>query len=106
VRHHKALADIISLVKKAVDEGAPLLTAEERVNQALAQVTAGQTFTEEQQRWLGRIRAHLVQNLSVDQVDFDLIPALSDPGGWGKANRVFQGRLDSIIQQINEAIAA
>ncbi len=71
----------------------------------MATVTAGRTFTEEQQNWLGRIRAHLVQNLSVDQADFDLIPALSDPGGWGRANKAFAGTLDVIIQQINEAIA-
>ena len=38
--HHKALVDIISMVKRAAIEATPLLTAEERVNAAVAQVTA------------------------------------------------------------------
>jgi type I restriction enzyme, R subunit len=106
VHYHKALVEIISMVKHAVREQEPLLTAEERVKQALAKVTAGREFTVEQAKWLDRIKSHLVENLSISQGDFDLVPVLSDPGGWGRANRDFNQRLDELLKQMNEAVAA
>ncbi len=104
--HHKALVDIISMVKHAADETEPLLTAEERVARAFDSLTAGRYFTREQSLWLSRIREHLVENLSIDRGDFDSIPILSHAGGWGRANRVFDGRLGELIRDINEVIAA
>jgi type I restriction enzyme, R subunit len=102
----KSLVDIISMVKHAAKDEEPLLTAAERVDRTLARITQGQTFTEEQQRWLDRIRAHLIENLSIDREDFDIIPIFSREGGWGKANRLFGDRLDVIIKEINAAMAA
>ena len=34
------------------------------------------------------------QNLSIDRDDFDDVPVFADRGGWGRANRVFDGELD------------
>lgn len=106
IHYHKALVDIISMVKHAAEEQQPLLTAAERVQRAFAMVTAGQTFTEDQQKWLDRIREHLVANLSIDQEDFDIVPVLANAGGWGNANRTFNGKLARLIKRFNEAIAA
>lgn len=103
---HKALADIISMVKNASSETAALLTAEERVNAAVERVLSGQTLSEEQARWMEYIRQHLVANLSIDQADFDIVPILSDRGGWGRANRVFAGQLVHWITSLNEELVA
>jgi type I restriction enzyme R subunit len=105
-RYKKALVEIISMVKHAADEQQPLLTAEERVEKAFTAVMAGRTFTDEQRQWLDRIRSHLIANLSIDPEDFDLVPVLEQAGGWGKANRVFEGMLEDLIRTINRAIAA
>jgi type I restriction enzyme, R subunit len=105
LRYHKALVDIISMVKHAVREQEPLYTAEERVKLAFVKVTAGRTFTEEQRQWLDRIRDHLVQNLSVDKEDFDTVPVFSRAGGWTRANGVFENRLPELLTNFNEAIA-
>ena len=94
------------MVKHAADETEPLLTAEERVARAFDSLTAGRYFTREQSLWLNRIREHLVENLSIDRGDFDSIPILAHAGGWGRANRVFDGRLGALIRDINEVIAA
>ena len=102
----KNLVDIISMVKHAAKDEEPLLTAAERVDRALARITQGQTFNEEQQRWLDRIRSHLIENLSIDRDDFDVIPIFSREGGWGRANRIFGDRLESILMELNEALAA
>jgi type I restriction enzyme R subunit len=106
LHYHKALVEIISMVKHAADESQPLLTAEERIRQAFAELTANKSFTAEQQKWLDRIRDHLVANLSIDQDDFLLMPVFEQSGGWLQANRVFDGRLQELLTELNEAIAA
>ncbi|MBN1654575.1 MAG: DEAD/DEAH box helicase family protein [Deltaproteobacteria bacterium] len=106
VRYHKALVDIISMVKRAAYEQAPLLNASERVAAAFERVTAGRSFTAAQQKWLDRIRAHLIENLTIDSTDFNVIPLFDNHGGWNKANKDFNGKLSGLLQQFNEAIAA
>lgn len=106
LRHHKAFVDVISMIQHAARDEAPLLTADERVDRAIARIVAGKTFTDEQRRWLDRIREHLIQNLSIDRDDFEAVAILERAGGWGRADRVFGGQLGEILKQINGAIAA
>lgn len=106
LRYDKALADLISMVKHASDEQSPLLTAAERVERAFAKITDGRAFTPEQQQWLDRIRGHLIENLSIDEEDFEVFPIFERAGGWGRAVKVFAGELPQLIHQFNEAIAA
>ena len=94
------------MVKHAADEQQPLYTAEERVERAFRSVTAGRTFTPEQQQWLDRIRQHLRENLSLDQEDFKRMPVFTRYGGLTKASIVFQGELPDLIEKFNQAIAA
>ncbi|MCB5275919.1 putative DNA repair helicase RadD [Arthrobacter sp. SO5] len=103
-KYSKALVDIISMVKHAAAETAPLLTAEERVSAAVARVTAGRSLTDEQQLWIALIERHLVANLSIERDDFNLIPILSARGGWGRANRAFDQQLDEWLAQLNEEL--
>jgi len=97
--YHRELADIISMVRHAA-LNEPLLDASERVDRALLRFREGKTFTVEQERWLELIRAHLVENLVVDEADFRLIP-FSRHGGWNKANTVFDGKLKRVLEEIN-----
>lgn len=105
LRYDKALADIISMVKHASNAESPLLSAEERVHAAFHRITEGKSFTDEQQQWLDRIRAHLIENLAMDEDDLDSFPIFERAGGRGRAEKVFAGRLPELIQQCNEAIA-
>ncbi|MBE7465519.1 MAG: DEAD/DEAH box helicase family protein [Planctomycetes bacterium] len=105
VRYHKALADLISMVQHAASESAPLLTAAERVDRALAKVTAGQVLTEVQRQWMDRIREHLIENLSIDQGDFAL-PVFEREGGWKPANLAFAGGLPELLKRLNKEVAA
>jgi type I restriction enzyme, R subunit len=104
--HHKALIDIISMVKRAALDSSPLLTAEERVNQAVDRVIEGRELTDVQAKWMEYIRQHLVQNLSIEEDDFEVIPVLSDHGGWGRANRVFEGQLPELLGELNKELVA
>lgn len=104
--YHKALADIISMVKHAAREEEEIFSAEERVDRALQRVTTDKAFTEEQKKWLVYIREHLLQNLTIDLEDFDYIPVFERHGGKGTAIKVFDNQLESLIAEINFAIAA
>ncbi|MCB1128898.1 MAG: restriction endonuclease subunit R, partial [Verrucomicrobiae bacterium] len=84
-RGFNALADVISMVKHAAAQQAPLLTAEQRVDQALDAFLNAHQFTTEQMRWLSLVREHLVNNLSMNEEDFDLTPLLEMRGGRAKA---------------------
>jgi type I restriction enzyme R subunit len=106
VRYDKALVDIISMVKHAARDQEPLFTAAERVHRAFETVTTGKQFSEEQQKWLDRIREHMIANLSIDKDDFEVVPIFSRFGGWTPANRTFNNNLGTIIRDLNEAIAA
>jgi type I restriction enzyme R subunit len=52
------------------------------------------------------IRQHLVQNLSIEPDDFDIIPVLADRGGWGRANRTFDGHLAELLDELNMELVA
>ena len=106
VARHKEVVDIISMVKNAAAETSLLLTAEERVDAAIERAVAGKVLTAEQQQWLTYIRNHLVANLSIDREDFDLVPVLSDRGGWRRASQIFDGQLDELIADLNRELVA
>lgn len=105
-KYRKALVDIISMVKRAAIDGSLLLTAEERVTAAVAKVSEGRPLSDDQQQWLGYIEQHLIENLSIDRDDFDLIPVLSSHGGWGRANQIFDRHLPELLEQLNEELVA
>jgi len=104
--YHKDTVDIISMVKHAAKETEPLLSPDERVNQAIQKVTAGKKLNDEQQKWMEYIKEHLKQNMTLDEEDFSIVPALSDRGGLNKFKKVFADDYNNIINEINLAIAA
>ena len=103
---HKTMADIISMLKNADTKENPLLTAEERVNQALVTLAKGHSFTPEQKEWLQYIKEHLVINLAIERDNFDIVPVLERHGGLTQARKIFGESLDSILEEINYQLAA
>jgi len=104
--YHKALADIISMVKHAADKQEAILTAEERVSRAMEKMFASSDLTEEQAIWLNMIREHLIENLTIDERDFEDLPIFYDRGGIAKARRIFGSELVPLIREFNTAIAS
>ena len=94
----RTLADIVSVVRYAIggeDELAPFADGvRERFNGWLAmQQTAGNTFTEEQIRWLEDIRDHIAGSVSMEMADFQYAP-FNQQGGLGKAYELFGDELE------------
>ena len=102
--YNKDLADIISIIRHAA-KGEELLTAETRVNRSIEKIKANRSFSEEQEKWLELIRKHLVDNLLMEKDDFDYLPIFAREGASSKKlDKIFDGKLDKIIDEINEAV--
>lgn len=98
------LADIISMVKHAANKE-PLISAKERVDLAVAKVVDDKTLTPQQQEWLGLIKKHLIENLTIEPEDFNSMPIFVNFGGsFNRVNRDFDNNLMSYIAQINAAM--
>ena len=104
--YHKSLVDIISMIKHAVKEDEELLTSEERVTRAINKLKEEINFSPDQEKWLELIKNHLIENLTIDKDDFELLPVFTRKGGISVAKRIFNGIFDTIISRLNELIAA
>ena len=103
---HKAMADIISMIRNADDDSYILLTAQERVERVIGEMIAAYDFNSEQLQWLAFIKEHLIQNLTLDKQAFNLIPVFERHGGLSRARKVFGPDLDDLITTINLKITA
>ena len=104
--YHKDTVDIISMVKHAAKDSEPLLSPDERVNQAIEKVTAGKKLNIDQQKWMEYIKEHLKQNMTLGEEDMKELPVFTDRGGLTKFKKVFAEEYQNIINEINIAIAA
>lgn len=66
---------------------------------------AGEKFTEEQMEWLRMIRDHIINSFHIERDDLDMAP-FDAKGGLGKMYQLFGGKMDSLIDELNEALAA
>jgi type I restriction enzyme R subunit len=104
--YNREFADIISMIRHAAT-GGELLTTEQRVNKAFMKVKSDRSFNEQQEKWLELIKRHLLENLLMEKEDMDYLPIFTREGAsWGKLNKVFNDDLETIIPEINQAIAA
>jgi len=67
--------------------------------------TQDSKFNEEQLHWLEMIKEHIVGSLSIEKADFDSVP-FKPEGGLGKAYQLFGEELYSIMDELNEVLAA
>ena len=104
------LTDIVSLVRFALHQQDALVPYRELVNLRFAQwvaqqETAGVIFTPAQREWLELIRDHVAASMGIDMDDFEYAP-FAQKGGAGKASQVFGERLDAVLRELNEVLAA
>ncbi|HKT31010.1 MAG TPA: type I restriction-modification enzyme R subunit C-terminal domain-containing protein [Gammaproteobacteria bacterium] len=120
----RILTDLVSLVRFAMHQENELVPFPERVNTNFKTWLAQQAklpspsgrgaegegaklpgFTAEQLHWLEMIRDHIAANLGIEPSDFEYAP-FSQHGGLGKVHQLFGDKLNSIIEELNETLAA
>jgi type I restriction enzyme R subunit len=112
------LTDLVSLVRFAIHQDNELVPFPERVNanfkawlHSLPSPASGGgaggegRFTPEQMKWLEMIRDHIAANLGIEPDDFEYAP-FAQEGGLGKVYQLFGDELNSLIEQLNESLAA
>ncbi len=65
----------------------------------------GEKFDEEQMAWLRMIRDHIISSLHLERDDLNLAP-FDGKGGMGQMYKLFGDQMDSMIDELNEALAA
>ncbi|MHB0889097.1 type I restriction endonuclease subunit R [Acidithiobacillus sp.] len=107
----RILTDLVSLVRFAIHQDNELIPFPERVNANFRAWLVGaaprreKPFTEEQFHWLEMIRDHIAANLGIESDDFEYAP-FAQEGGLGKVHQLFGDELNSLIEQLNETLAA
>jgi type I restriction enzyme R subunit len=106
----RLLTDIVSLVRFAVHKDDELVPFGDHVRERFAQWLTqqrehGRAFTPEQQRWLEMMRDHIATSVEMTVEDFDLAP-FAEEGGLGRAGQVFGNDLQSVLAELNGALAA
>ncbi|MGJ7517835.1 type I restriction-modification system endonuclease [Pseudomonas baetica] len=98
-------AGIIGFIRQAA-LGDPLLPFERRVDMAINRIRQKHSeFTPLQLEWLNKLGRQLKQNDVLDRDVIDNGP-LRSQGGFGRIDGFFDGKLQSLIEELNEAVWA
>ncbi len=95
-------ASIIGFIRQAT-LGDALVPYEGRVDKAMRKILASQNWTSPQRQWLERIGKQLKVETIVDREALDQ-GEFKSQGGFVRLNKAFNGRLEEILVQINEAL--
>lgn len=100
LKNEDMVADIISFIRQQM-LGDALISHEERVKKAMQKVKNAGYWTKVQLGWLDKIELQLLAERIVDRDSFDKQPFKKD-GGYDRANKIFGGDLDNVLQLIND----
>ena len=70
----------------------------------MRKILASQNWTQPQRKWLERIGKQLKVETIVDREALDQGEFKTQGGGFVRLNKAFNGRLEEILVQINEAL--
>jgi type I restriction enzyme R subunit len=104
------LIALVSLIRKVsgIDEALTSYdkTVDKNFQDWVFKKQAGATkFNEEQMQWLRMIKDHIATSIHIDADDLDYTPFDAE-GGKGKMFQLFGDRMNGIINELNEALAA
>ena len=95
-------ADIISFIRRQA-MGDPLVSHQERIQNAMASIYAMQSWTAVQRQWLERIEKQLIAQTVLDREDFDR-GAFAAHGGFNRLDKIFQGNFQQVLDEITATL--
>ena len=105
------LTALVALIRRACSIDGTLLPYSETVrhnfqNWIMTRHSgSGEKFNEEQMDWLRMIRDHIITSFHLDHDDLDMAP-FDGKGGMGQMYRLFGDRMNDVIGELNEVLAA
>ncbi len=102
------LIALVSLIRRVLEIDSELTpfdrTVDNNFKKWVFEKNAGDVhFTEEQMWWLRNIKEHIAASMHLDRDDLDLEP-FDAKGGVGGMYKAFGDEMDSIIEELNEAL--
>ena len=94
-------ADMISLIRRYAI-GSALISHEARIRQAVDKLKKAHSFTKQEQSWLSRMEKYLMEESVLNIQVFDEDSRFKSKGGFAKINKIFDGNLEQIVQELNE----
>ncbi|HXF25652.1 MAG TPA: type I restriction-modification system endonuclease [Bryobacteraceae bacterium] len=101
-RNEDIAASIIGFVRQAA-LGDVLVPFDVRVRSAMQRILGSKPWTDVQRKWLKRIEEQLTREMVVDRAAIDEEP-FSNDGGFQRLNKVFGGRLEAVLSDINDEL--
>lgn len=99
------VSELISYVKYAEDDG-HFYALQEKVDLAVVDIVASERFTVEQLKWYNIIRDFVITRLRITKQDVNSALVFRKVGGFANLNKLFNGKLQSLIDALNEAVLA
>ena len=81
-----------------------MMSYEQRVQKAERVIQQKYSLNPNQRRWLNRIAKQVIQEIVLDKESLDNSPAFKRHGGFKSINKRFNGRLESLLLDLHEAI--
>lgn len=100
--NHDIAASIIGYIRRYA-VGDALIPYDQRVDKAMNEILGSQGWTAPQRKWLERIGKQLKIEQIVDREALEK-GAFKAEGGFNRINKVFDGKLQTILEDISEAI--
>jgi type I restriction enzyme, R subunit len=95
-------AGIIGFIRQAA-LGDALIPWEQRVDEAVQKFLSTGDWTKPQQNWLKKIAAQMKKEIIVDKNSMNTAQ-FREAGGFNRINRVFDGKLEKLLEDINELV--
>ena len=95
-------ASIIGFIRQLA-LGSPLMSYEERVDRAMKRILSSRQWTAPQRQWLNRIGEQMRKEIIVDREALNSGQFQAN-GGFPRLNKVFDGRMEEVLGEINEAL--
>ncbi len=105
------LTALVSLIRRVTGIDDTLTSFEQTVSRNFKtwvfdkQAGAAQKFNDEQMIWLRMIRDHIISSIHMEMEDLEYAP-FDGKGGAGKMDQLFGDEMRTIIDEMNEALAA
>lgn len=94
-------ASIIGYIRQAA-LGEPLVPFEQRVMQAMDRILTGHNWNPNQRKWLERLAKQLVHEVIIDREFVN--QRFADDGGARQMDKVLGQQLDTVLDELNEAM--
>ena len=105
------LTALVALIRRVCGMDAAVSTFDDTVRRNfqnwVMQLHSGgsEKFNEEQMNWLRMIRDHVANSFHIERDDLEMSP-FDAQGGLGKMHQLFGGKIDMLLDELNEVLVA